>query len=320
MIELANLWALWLLPLPLLMRLLPAYRQYRPHLRSPLFQHLIEQQAVKPTTSAWINRRKPLQTMLLVIMWLSLLLSASRPQWVAEPISIETASRDLMVVLDISGSMASLDASGISRLDNVKALLKTFSESRQGDRLGLIVFADKPYIQAPLSSDLAVWNILLEKTLTGPAGQNTAIGDALGLALNHLQHSELKDKVILLVTDGSDNRSLVPAKEAALIAKQKGVRIFSIAIGSDDMGVTPVDYATLEAVALLSEGKYYRADDSASLINIRNDFEAMVPARPQQTWIYPRQELYYFPLTITLVTIMLAVLVSLYRKRQASRD
>jgi len=322
MIEFANTWVFYLLPAPILIRLLPVYRQYLPHVRSPLFQHLVDQQVVKPQGAAWVNTRTPVQVVMLVIMWLSVICAVARPQWIDEPLVVETPSRDLLVVVDISGSMATQDgADGNSRLAVVKRVLTSFSDSRQGDRLGLIVFADKPYIQAPLSADLQTWNQLLQRTVTGPAGQNTAIGDALGLALQHFEHSSIDEKVVLLLTDGSDNRSLVPPQEAALIAKQRGVRIFSVAIGSqNNLPDAPVDLDTLQAIASLSGGQFYRADDEQGLIAMRDAFDKQVPAAPQRQWIYPRHELYMYPLFVTLMITGFTVVVSLLRRREANHE
>jgi Ca-activated chloride channel family protein len=297
------------------MRFLKPYRQYRPHIRSPIYSYLVNKGIIKPQKAAWVNTRTPVQFSMVILIWICIILALAKPQWVDEPYALEKPSRDLMVLVDISGSMDSADTAGITRLHSVKSVLHDFALTREGDRLGLIVFADRPYIQAPLSADITVWQTLLQRTETGPAGRNTAIGDALGLGLQHLQHSDIEEKVILLLTDGTDNRSLVPPIEAANIARIHGIKIFAVAIGDDtSQSDAPIDTTTLQRVADISGGKFYRAQDKQALLNMSHDFEQEVPAETKKYWVYPRRDLHIYPMMVSASIVLLALVIAWFRQ------
>lgn len=318
MIEFVYPWVFVLLPLPLLVRLLKPYRRYVPHVRAPMYQHLLEQSQQRPQKAAWVHRRSPLQVMLLALNWGLILLALSKPQWLDSPVAIEQPSRDLVVLVDISGSMEERDGAELTRLDRLKASLLAFAEQRKGDRLGLIVFADKPYMQAPINADREVWQTLLLATEVGPAGRNTAIGDAIGLGLKHLATSDAEDKVMLLVTDGSDNRSLVPPREAALVAAQRGVKIFTVAMG-EESDSAELDIDTLQAVAETTGGRFYDARNARAMAALGEDFAAAVPSELSVQWYYPSRELYIYPLIVIYCFTFGVALLSLRRQKQGGR-
>lgn len=283
-----------------------------------MYQSLAALSTQRPRQAAWVHRRSHVQVIILVINWLLVLSALARPQWLEEPLAIEQQRRDLLVLVDISGSMNERDQTNQTRLEQVKKVLQTFATQRQVDRLGLIVFADKPYMQAPITGDNDVWQQLLFATRVGPAGRNTAMGDAIGLGLKHLQDSANQEKVMLVLTDGSDNRSLVPPREAAIVAAQRDVRIFTVAIG-DDAENADIDTETLREVAEISGGQFYDARSAEALATLATDFAEAVPSEYSVAWYYPTRELYVYPMFIILTFSMGVALVSFIRQRRGGR-
>lgn len=318
MLEFAYPWAFALLPLPLLVRWLKPYQRYVPHVRAPIYDQLAQAPGHRPSTAAWVHRRTPLQAVLLGLTWCLMLLVLAKPMWLDAPLAIEQSRRDVLVLIDISGSMSETDEGGLTRLDRLKDALYDFSARRGSDRLGLIVFADKPYLQAPMTADAQAWRTLLAATQLGPAGRNTAIGDAMGLGLKHLEDTAAEDKVLLLLTDGSDNRSLVPPREAALVAAQRGVRVFTVAIG-DDSDTSEVDVDTLRVVANLTQGEFYDARQATAMASLSDDFAAAVPVEERVEWYYPSRDLYAYPLLFIYLVTMATALFSLFRQRREGR-
>lgn len=283
-----------------------------------MYQSLAALSTKRPRQAAWVHRRSHVQVIILVINWLLVLSALARPQWLEEPLAIEQQRRDLLVLVDISGSMNERDQTNQTRLEQVKKVLQTFATQRQGDRLGLIVFADKPYMQAPITGDNDVWRQLLFATRVGPAGRNTAMGDAIGLGLKHLQDSANQEKVMLVLTDGSDNRSLVPPREAAIVAAQRDVQIFTVAIG-DDTENADIDTETLREVAEISGGQFYDARSAEALATLATDFAEAVPSEYSVAWYYPARELYVYPMFIIFTFSMGVALVSFIRQRRGGR-
>ncbi|MEY3018546.1 MAG: hypothetical protein RL336_1681 [Pseudomonadota bacterium] len=318
MLEFAFPWVFALLPLPLLVRWIKPYRRYVPHVRAPIYDQLAKAPDHRPRTAAWVHRRTPFQAGLLGLTWCLMLFVLAKPLWLDTPLAIEQSRRDVLVLIDISGSMGETDEGGITRLARLKDALNDFSTRRGSDRLGLIVFADKPYLQAPMTADAEAWRTLLAATRLGPAGRNTAIGDAMGLGLKHLADTQAEEKVLLLVTDGSDNRSLVPPREAALVASQRGVRVFTVAIG-DDSATSEVDVETLRAIADLTRGEFYDARQASAMASLSDDFAAAVPVEEHVEWYYPSRDLYAYPLLLIYGVTLATALFSLFRQRREGR-
>jgi Ca-activated chloride channel family protein len=192
MFELAYPWALALLALPLLMRLLPAYRESRDSVKVPFFDKLVELSEQRPESGAMILRRDRAQRFLVNFMWLCLVLAAAKPQWIGPPIEQQKSGRDLMIAVDLSGSMQAQDftlpdGATVDRLQAVKQVLDDLADQHDSDRLGLIVFGSAAYLQTPFTDDHLVWRQLLTETEIGMAGQSTVFGDAIGLAIKLYQ-------------------------------------------------------------------------------------------------------------------------------------
>lgn len=310
-LDLAWPWMLAALPMPWLLRLaLPrAEPASAAALRVPFYQMLSGGQP----DAAPIPRRWPL--LLALLAWLLLVLAAARPQWLGEPVPLPMAGRDLMLAVDISGSMTEEDmvigGRVVDRLTAVKAVAGDFIERREGDRIGLILFGQQAYVQTPLTFDRATARTLLFESAVGLAGRETAIGDAIGLAVKRLRDQPTEERVLVLLTDGANTAGSIAPLKAAELADEAGVRIYTIGIGSDpragfgtfglSMGRNPIDEATLSAIADQTGGRYFRARDLRELQDIYGLLDELEPVESDQQTFRPVGELFAWPLGLALV-------------------
>ncbi|MGF1719320.1 VWA domain-containing protein [Vibrio kyushuensis] len=315
MIEFDNSWAFLLLFLPLLARwIAPAHKRSTDALQVPYFNKMVELTGTKPSLKASIVTRTKLQAVVLCLGWLFLVIAAMKPIRVGEPIVIPKSARDLMVIVDLSSSMQARDFTNLSgvlldRLEAVKLVLNEFSRNRQGDRLGLIVFGDAPYLQTPFTSDIEVWQALLDETEVSMAGGSTVIGDAVGLSIDVFQQSDTQNKVIILLTDGNDTGSKVPPLEAALIAKARNIKLYTIAMGNPKtVGIEALDLDTLKKMAAITGGKSYLAESSQELSNAYAQIDSYEPELFQSVSYRPRQSVYYYPLGLWAIICLIALL------------
>ncbi|MCB1676590.1 MAG: VWA domain-containing protein [Halioglobus sp.] len=307
MLELAHPWVLVLLGLPLLMRLLPAYRESRDSVKVPFFDKLLELSEQRPESGAMILSRDRAQRFLVGLMWLCLVLAASKPQWLGPPIEQQKSGRDLMLAVDLSGSMATRDftlpeGAAIDRLQAVKRVLRELADQRKSDRLGLIVFGSAAYLQAPFTDDHLVWMQLLAQTEIGMAGQSTVFGDAIGLAIKLFRESASDQRVLIILTDGNDTGSTVPPVEAARVAAAYGIHIYTIAIGDPaTVGEEALDGATLERVAELTRGRTFQALDQRQLQQAYRTIDELEPAVYETISFRPRRDLHWVPVALALL-------------------
>jgi Ca-activated chloride channel family protein len=328
-LELAHPMWLLLIPVPLFLRLLPAFKHTRDSVRVPFFARLLALSAERPGTGAVILSRSRLQVLLVGITWLCLVLAAARPEWVGEPIEQTRSARDLMVAVDLSGSMQATDfsdpASGerLDRLQAVKRVLAELARQRQHDRLGLLVFGSAPYVQTPFTEDHATWKTLLQETEIGMAGQSTVFGDAIGLAIYLFEQSDTENRVLIMLTDGNDTGSKVPPAEAAKVAASYGIRIHTIAIGDPtSVGEEALDKDTLRKVASLTGGGYYQAMDQQQLASAYQAIAELEPELYETTSFRPRHSIHYLPVAFSVALYLVyhvgAALLSMRRERLAS--
>lgn len=322
-IEFAWPWLFAALPLPLLALLLP-----RAPRSEPAALHFPFYAALRDSLPAHGGQRSRPRLALAVLAWLLLVLAAARPQLIGESVQLPVSGRSLMLAVDISGSMQNEDMTvrghQLSRLNAVKIVAGDFIEQRRGDRIGLILFGDEAYLQAPLTLDRNTVRTLLEEAQIGLAGQQTAIGDAIGLAIKRLRQEPASNRVLILLTDGANTAGNVDPLKAAGLAAHEGVRIYTIGIGSGEMRVqTPfgprrvatgdLDEATLEAIAEKTGGRYFRARDTARLKQIYELLDRIEPlSEDRQAW-RPVDELYAWPLGAALLLSVLIALAAAYR-------
>ncbi len=317
-IEFALFWVFWLLPLPLLALLLPrAPVAASSALRVPFFE------AMSGNLTKQQNHRSRFWLMLAVVAWIALVIAAARPQLIGETIHMPVTGRSLMMAVDISGSMQNQDmvlkGRPVSRLTAVKAVAGDFIRQREGDRIGLILFGTKAYLQVPLTRDRKTVAILLDEAALGLAGRRTAIGDAIGLAVKRLRDQPEENRVLILLTDGANTDGSIEPLKAADLAAQEKVRIYTIGVGSDGgvirtpfgiqrMGRSDLDEATLKDIASKTSGEYFRARDVQSLQKIYAILDKMEPVSKDDLTYRPVDELYYWPLAIALLLSVLVVL------------
>ncbi|EAQ95876.1 vWA domain-containing protein [Congregibacter litoralis] len=325
MIEFTLPWAFALLALPLLVRwLTPPHRESQDSLQVPYFQRLVLLSGETPRSGASVLRRRRMQGIVSILGWCLLVLAAARPEWVGDPINIEKSARDLMLALDLSGSMDARDfrdAEGHeqNRLTAAKDVLEGFAAQREGDRLGLIVFGNAAYLQAPFTDDRETWQTLLEESEVAMAGQSTALGDAIGLAISIFQASDTTNRVLIVLTDGNDTGSRVPPRDAATIAAANDVTIYTVAVGDPaTIGEEALDLETLNAVAETTGGASFQALDTQALEKAYDEINRLEPAKYDSLSYRPRSSLFHIPLglfaALYLLALPLFALLSLRRQ------
>jgi Ca-activated chloride channel family protein len=318
-IHLAWPWMALLLPLPWLRYMLSSPAQPRgAAIFMPLAASLAGADARPTSRSAGYGR------FVFAVIWLLLVAAAMRPQWLGDPVPVPTTGRRLMLAVDVSGSMATEDmAGGATRLRVVQTVAGRFIDSRGGDRVGLILFGTQPYLQAPLTSDLTTVHRFLNEAVVGVAGTQTAIGDAIGLAIKRLRAETPESQaapgqtVLILLTDGENDAGAMPPLEAARLAAQSGLRIYTIGVGAAPEtgffamggGNSDLDEDTLKSIAKETGGRYFRATDAAALQDVYKEINRLEPARGTQQWLRPADEWFTWPLTAALLLSVPAAVV-----------
>jgi Ca-activated chloride channel family protein len=251
-----------------------------------------------------------------MVIWLLLVLAAARPQWIGEPVGLPTSGRDLMLAVDISGSMEipdfSINGQEVTRLEVVKRAAAEFIARRTGDRVGLIVFGSQAYVQTPLTFDRETVSTMLQETEIGLAGKDTAIGDAIGLAIKRLKERPADSRVLVLLTDGANTAGEISPKQAGDLAKAHGLRIYTIGVGADHMEVDSLfgsqtvnpsrdlDEDTLRHLAQSTGGLYLRAKNTEALAKVYAELDRLEPASTDTELFRPRTELFIWPLGLAL--------------------
>ena len=323
-------WFYLILPLPFLYRKLRrSANSESPYLESTILLSIAETQ--NRLVSSTSQRR--LLILLLIIAWLSLVTAIARPVNIGDPVALPTTGRDILLAVDISGSMEREDmiinGRQVNRLYAVKSVVSDFVNTREGDRLGLILFGERAYLQTPLTFDTKTLQDLLIEAQIGFAGNGTAIGDAIGLSVKKLKERPDSNRVLILLTDGSNTAGVLSPSEASDIAKKAKVKIYTIGIGDGRQrnqslfGQTLVnqnndlDERTLTAIADLTGGKYFRARDPRELRSIYDQLNKLEPIDQDEELLRPITSLFHWPLALFLTCSLLIILIRLFSDKKS---
>ncbi|MCB1857973.1 MAG: VWA domain-containing protein [Gammaproteobacteria bacterium] len=325
MIDFAWPWIFLLLPLPVLVRVVlpPAERPVEAALHMPFLEDLrggsqgLLDGASKHRWFRWAA----------LSAWILLVTSGARPQWLGEAVDLPMSGRDLMLAVDLSGSMQERDfvveGRTVNRLAATKRVVGDFIERRRGDRVGLILFGDRAYLQAPLTFDLETVRTLLDEAVIGLAGKQTAIGDAIGLAIKRLRERPAGNRILILLTDGANTAGEIRPEKAAQLAAQSGLKIYTIGVGADRMTVNSLfgpqeinpsrdlNEAALRAIAEATGGRYFRAKETGELTRIYRLLDEMEPVEQDPRRFRPVVALYPWPLGLALLLAGLLLAASL---------
>ena len=325
-------WMVLILPLPLIAwYFLPADKNTNsdtsPELLFPYVRRLLSSFTQH---NVGASKSKEWFVIILSLLWISLILALMRPQWLDQMEYNQTKGYDIMLAVDISGSMEALDFATeekrVSRIGITKEVVSNFALGRKGDRLGLILFGEYAYLQMPMTFDTMAVSKMLNSAVIGMAGMSTAIGDAIGIAIKEIRSRSEKSRVIILLTDGTDNSSNIPPLEATRIAKHYGIRIYTIGIGKDGLVPYPdqsgqimmieigMDEALLTKIADMTGGQYFRATDNTSLEKIYSKINELEKVEINAMEYKIRKPLYRYPLGLACLLFLMLCLMPFSRR------
>ena len=323
MIEFVWPWAFGLMILPLLIRFVLPHKQVNQgaSLRMPGFQQPGSGERVQKQASRF-------DWLILLLIWLSLVLASARPLWLGDPITLPSKGRDLMVAVDLSGSMEYNDmvvnGQQVDRLVMVKHVLGDFIQRRVGDRLGLILFADTAYLQTPLTHDRETVQTMLDESVLGLVGEKTAIGDAIGLAAKRFDQQEETSKILILLTDGQNTAGNISPEDALKLAKDQKITVYTIGVGADEMYVQSffssrrvnpsrdLDETMLTTIANETGGQYFRARDTQALEEIYHKLDELEPIARDTLTMRPLTSLFHYPLGLAVILTLLFAVMRLW--------
>lgn len=318
MISFAWPWLFILLPLPFLVYFLsPKKNPTTAALKVPeLLPNL--------GSKSMLSGEQKMPKWLPIIIWLLIVIAVTRPQWLGDAINIPSESREMIIAVDLSGSMQiedmSLRGNQVNRLTMLKKVLGDFIERRKGDRLGLILFGDDAYMQTPMTFDRKTVKQMLDESVIGLVGQKTAIGDAMALAVKRFVSKDDSNRVLLLLTDGQNTSGKILPNQALELAIAKDVTIYTIGIGAEVMmerslfgtrQVNPsrdLDERTLSDIADQTGGSYFRATNVDSMTKIYQMLDQLEPVEQDQQQVRPLTALFYYPLSLAVLLIFAQML------------
>lgn len=328
--ELTYPWLLLLLPLPLLIiRFAKTYKTKQTAIKVPFFQTLLQSLKEQPNEGASMLTPRLWQKIILVLTWCCLVLAMAKPTQLSAPQLREQMGRDVMIALDLSGSMNETDfvdeaGNKISRIKAAKQVLQDFSATRHGDRLGLILFADAAFLQTPFTADIPVWQTLLAQSDTGMAGQSTHLGDAIGLSIKVFEQAKQdktsnqpsKQKVVILLTDGNDTGSFVSPIDAAKVAAVKGIRVHVIAMGDPlTVGEQALDMDTINRITQETGGQTFKALDKQQLEQAYQAVSLLEPQLFNSTHYQIKRSLHHYLIIFIVVLYLCAFSISILMQR-----
>jgi Ca-activated chloride channel homolog len=314
--EIAYKWVFLLAALPLAVyALLPALRKKRDALIVPFFRRsaFISGQRIKKR--AWVARRNIFSWIALMLVWLCLLAAASSPRYVGKPAKKTRTVRSFLIATDISFSMATTDwqvgGRRLSRWDAIKAIMKGFIKDRKSDQIGLVMFGTNAYLQSPFTSDLETVGWLMDQTEVGMAGQMTSIGNAIAYSVKIFKQDTIKQRVMLLLTDGIDSGQDILPLDGAQAAKRDSIVIYTLGIGqAKGSGGYDLDEKTLRDIAGVTGGKYFNAMNEGQLKQVYRALDKLQPVVYDQETYRPVVLLYYYPLGAALLLALAFQLIN----------
>ncbi len=322
--EIACKWVFWLAPLPLVVyALLPALRKKRSALIIPSFQKTAALSNHRAKRRAWVSRRNLFSWIALTLVWLCLLAAASSPRFVGKPAKKTKTVRSFLIVTDISFSMATTDwvvgGRRLSRWGAIKSIMKGFIADRKSDQIGLVMFGTNAYLQSPFTTDLETVGWLMDQTEVGMAGQMTSIGNAIAYSIKIFKEDTIKQKVMLLLTDGIDSGQDILPLDGAQAAKRDSIVIYTLGIGqAKGSGGYDLDEKTLKDIARTTGGSYFNAMNAGQLKNVYATLDKMQPIVYDEETYKPVVLLYKYPLAaavlLTLIFQFLNSMIGLFRR------
>ncbi len=308
-------WVFLLLPLPLLVFfVLPPFRKRKSALLAPFYWRAAAVSGQHTRRSSWISRRSILAWITLSLCWVLLLAAASSPRFEGEPGKKTRTVRSFLIAADISFSMAQRDWTigdkTMTRWEAIRFLLKDFIKERKSDQIGLEMFATHAYLQAPLTTDLETVDWLLDQTEVGMAGQMTSIGEAIAFGIKIFQQDTVKQRVMLLMTDGVDGGTDISPLDAAVAAKRDSVIIYTLGIGTAATGGYAIDEKLLTEIAETTGGKYFRATGEQEMQTVYAELNKLQPVVYEENTYKPVVLLYMYPLGLALLLSLAYYLLS----------
>jgi len=310
MFEFSYPWAFLLVVLPYVVYRLPwVYEANRSALRIS-FKDDIDAVTSGGSSVSGLSRASSWQKVLLMLVYILVIIALAKPQYIGKPLSQEVSHREVLVSVDLSGSMATKDfkdanGTAIDRLKAVQMVLKNFFKARQGEKIGLILFGNAAFVQAPFTQDLNALEHLLSELRIGMAGPQTALGDSIGLAVKMFQDSNVTDRMLIVMSDGDDTGSKVPPLTAAKLAAEHQVSIFPIAIGDpENAGEHPIDTETLKEIAKITGGMFYYAWKTEELLDIYKQIDMLKPKEVKVITHRPKTELFMYPMMLIILMLL----------------
>lgn len=319
-------WAALLLPLPFFLPYLWPAPRAREALRRGQRQTLLHSRIDELTAAFGLRKLRPqvggwLYLALLALLWIGLALALMRPQWLMPHTEISTPGYDLMIAVDASHSMEALDFTvegrQVNRMAVVKGVMSRFIDTRTGDRVGLILFGSQAFLLSPLSLDRHAVRLLLDGAIPGIAGPATALGDAIALGVKKLRDRPEGSRTMIVIADGDHNAGGFAPREAAQLAESAGVRIYVIGVGSDQVNIPilengavryrddlTMDETTLQRIAELTGGGYFRATDTRALEEISTRIGQLEKTESAARTAYLPRPLYRWPLGLALLALL----------------
>ncbi len=310
MFEFSYPWVFVLIIIPIIINKLPLfYRSKRSAVRISFKDDIDAISDTKDSTDG-ISHASKIEKLLTILLYILVISALAKPQYIGEPLSREIPQREVLVCVDLSGSMATKDfkdkdGKSLDRLQAVQIVLKRFFKVRKGEKIGLILFGSAAFVQAPFTQDLNALEHLLSELSVGMAGPQTAMGDSIGLAVKMFQDSNVTERMLIVMSDGDDTGSKVPPLTAAKLAADNNVNIFTIAMGDPkNAGEHPIDTKSLKEISSMTGGKFYYAWNIEDLSDIYLQIDKLKPKKVKILTHRPKTDLFPYLLMLSLALLL----------------